>query len=196
MDEEAIEDLLTGKDRSLNRKWIPDNRRASGLFVQDIAIDLRRLFSVSLNSFEPEITKETEASLRESGWVESKNVFGKCLVAPKEMRMKLIPALAESILNWKITSNQSRTFSLMETLAVSVSGNANKIAGSIRAKLAEEENKAEPIIEENINGVDSYVTISASGYVRTKNETITALDDAYNQLVKILTDFNYEDQIK
>ncbi len=197
MSEEEIADLLAGKDRSVSRKWIPDNRRATGLFVQDIAIDLRRLFSVSLNSFEPEITEETEASLREAGWIESENVFGKCLVAPKDVREKLIPALAESIINWRITSNQSRTFSLMETLAVAVSGNANKIAGSIRAKLMEsEENKAEPIIEEDIDGVESFVTLSASGYVHTKKETIDALDLAQARIETLLNEFDYENQMK
>lgn len=197
MSDEDIIALLEGKDRSLSRKWIPDNRRATGLFVQDIAIDLRRLFTVSLNSFEPEITEETEKQLRENGWIESENVFGKCLVAPKEIQKKLIPALANSIINWAITSNQSRTFSLMETLAVSISDNANKIAGSIRAKLSEEdEKKAIPIIEEEINGVKTFVTLPAGGYIHTKSETFDALDKAENKLTELMLAFDYENQIK
>lgn len=197
MSEDDIIALLEGKDRSLSRKWIPDNRRATGLFIQDIAIDLRRLFSVSLNSFEPEITKETETLLRENGWNESKNVFGKCLVAPPEMQKKLMPALANSIINWVITSNQSRTFSLMETLAVSISDNANKIAGSIRAKLSEEdENKAIPIIEEGINGVETFVTLPAAGYVVTKSEKVDALEKAEKKLIELMQTFDYEHQLK
>lgn len=193
---EQIEALLTGKDRSLSRKWIPDNRRAGGLFVQDIAIDLRRLFSVALNPFEPEISPETEARLREAGWIERANVFGPCLVAPVAIREKLIPALAEAIIEWSISSNQARTFSLMETLAVTISDNANKIAASIRAKLSEEEeNKAYPIVEEELNGVFSYVTLAASGYIRTKSESYDALDEAKAKLVEILSSFNYESQL-
>lgn len=196
MSDEDIIALLEGKDRSLSRKWIPDNRRATGLFVQDIAIDLRRLFCVSLNSFEPEITEETEEQLRENRWLESENVFGKCLVAPKEMQEKLIPALANSIINWAITSNQSRTFSLMETLAVSISDNANKIAASIRAKLDEEEdNKALPIVEENLNGVDSFISLTAAGYIHTKSETVEALDEAEKKLIEIMNAFDYENQL-
>jgi len=196
MSDEDIIALLEGKDRSLSRKWIPDNRRATGLFIQDIAIDLRRLFTVSLNSFEPEITAETETQLREEGWIESENIFGKCLVAPKEMQGKLIPALANSIINWAITSNQSRTFSLMETLAVSISDNANKIAGSIRAKLSEEdEKKANPIIEENMKGVDTFVTLSAGAYVRTKSETVDALDLAEEKLIILMQEFDYQKQL-
>lgn len=196
LDEEQITALLEGKDRSLSRKWIPDNRRAVGLFVQDIAIDLRRLFCVLLNKLEPEITNETETKLREAGWEETQTAFGTCLVAPKDVREKLIPALAHAIINWSITSNQSRTFSLMETLAVSVSGNANKIAGSIRAKLKEEEeNKAEPIIEEEMAGVDSFVTLSAGGYIRTKKESVDALDKAEQVLIDKMLAFNYENQL-
>ena len=196
LSEEEIVELLKGKDRSVSRKWIPDQRRATGLFVQDMAIDLRRLFCVSLNSFEPEITEETEKQLRENGWTESENVFGKCLVAPKEMRDKLIPALANAIINWAITSNQSRTFSLMETLAVTISDNANKIAGSIRAKLSdEEENKAYPIIEEEQEGVDTFVTLSAGGYVHTKYEKADALELAEQKLIELMLDFNSEKQI-
>lgn len=196
LNQEEIVSLLEGKDRSLSRKWIPDQRRATGLFVQDIAIDLRRLFCVSLNSFEPEITEETEKQLREDGWVESENVFGKCLVAPKEMREKLIPALANAIINWAITSNQSRTFSLMETLAVSISDNANKIAGSIRAKLSgEEENKAIPIIEEELNGVKTFVALPAAGYILTNTETADALDKAEQTLIQLMLAFDYEMQL-
>ena len=53
MSEEQVEALLTGTDRSLYRKWIPENTRATGLFVYDIAIDLRTLFAVSYTHPEP-----------------------------------------------------------------------------------------------------------------------------------------------
>jgi hypothetical protein len=197
LNEDDIVELLKGKDRSVSRKWIPDQRRATGLFVQDIAIDLRRLFCVSLNSFEPEITEETEQKLREKGWKESENVFGKCLVAPEEIREKLIPALAKAIVHWAITSNQSRTFSLMESLAIAISENANKIAGSIRAKLSgEEENKAVPIIEEDLNGVETFVTLPASGYVITKSESADALEKAEQALIAKMKEFDYENQMQ
>ena len=193
---EDIVTLLEEKDRSLIRKWIPDNKRATGLFVQDIAIDLRRLFCVTLSQFEPEITKETETGLKEKGWIESKNIFGACLVAPLKTRDKLIPAIAKAALNWRITSNQSRTFSLMETLAVAVSTNANKIAGSIRAKLSEEnDKKAIPLIEEDLTGVETFVTLSAGGYILTKSEEADALESAEKNLIDRMKSFDYENQI-
>lgn len=196
LSDDEIETLLEGKDRSLSRKWIPDQRRATGLFVQDIAIDLRRLLCVTLNPLEPEISEETEKELREKGWIESQYVFGKCLVAPKSVRDELIPALAHAIVNWSITSNQSRTFSLMETLAIAISGNANRIAGSIRAKLSqEEEEKAIPIVEENLDGVESFVSLSAAGYLLTNKESADALEKAEKRLVELMMAFDYENQL-
>lgn len=182
-------------DRSLGRKWLNPAERATGLFVFDIAIDLRRLFSVSTNQLEPEMADSTIAKLKEEGWIESKNVFGPCLVAPKELREKWIPGLAKAILNWRITSNQSRTFSLMDTLAVSVSYNANLIAGSIRAKLSEEDSKkADPIIDEGLTGVDTFVSLQAGGFIHTKGETADALERAEKALIEKMSAFDYEIQ--
>lgn len=196
LSEEEIVQFLEGKDRSLSRKWIPSQSRASGLFVSDIAIDLRRLFCVSLNSFEPEMSDETIEKLKSEGWIESKNVFGPCLVAPLETREKWAKALASAIINWRITSNQSRTFSLMDTLAISISDNANLIAGSIRAKLTDgESNKAQPIIEENMKGVDTFVSLQASGYILTTTETVDAMEKAEEDLVKRIMAFDFENQI-
>lgn len=195
LSDEEIVQLLEGKDRSLSRKWIPNQSRASGLFVSDIAIDLRRLFCVSLNSFEPEMSDETIDKLKDEGWIVSKNVFGDCLVAPKETREKWAKALAKAIVNWKITSNQSRTFSLMDTLAIAISDNANLIAGSIRAKLSEEDSgKAQPIIEENMDGVKTFVSLQAAGYVPTKSETVDALQRAEQELYDRIIAFGYEIQ--
>lgn len=197
---DEVMELLKDTNRSLSRKWIPSNKRATGLFVQDIAIDLRRLFTVSLNDFEPELEKteeqDTEKTLRDAGWKESRNIFGKCLVAPEKERERLIPALAESIIEWTITSNQSRTFSLMETLAISIGENGNKIASSIRAKLSEDdENKAVPVIEEELDGIETFISTAASGYIRTKSESVNALEKAKEKLIEKMTSFDYENQL-
>lgn len=196
LSEDEIVAFLEGKDRSLSRKWIPENRRASGFFVSDIAIDLRRLFSVSLNSFEPELAEHTIEKLKSEGWLESKNVFGPCLVAPKALREEWIKGLAKAIVNWKITSNQARTFSLMDTLAISISDNANLIAGSIRAKLSEEDSeRANPIVDESIEGVDTFITLQAGAFLHTKGETIDALQRAEKQLEDTLRAYDYENQL-
>ena len=185
-DDEVI-DMLKGSNRSLNRKWIQDQKRAEGLFIYDIAIDTRRLFSVPVDQFEPEINAETISKLKDEGWGSAENDFGECLIAPEETREKIIPALANALIDWRIGSNQSRTFSLLETLVISISDNANKIAGSIRAKLTGDYDKpkAVPMIDE-IDGVTSFVTLAASGSLITDNESAAALDDAKKYLeVKI-----------
>lgn len=182
-------------DRSLGRKWLNPAERATGLFVFDIAIDLRRLFSVSINQLEPEMADSTVTKLKEEGWIESTNVFGPCLVAPKKLRDQWIPGLAHAIINWRITSNQSRTFSLMDTLAVSISDNANLIAGSIRAKLSEEDSKkADPIVDENIPGVDTFVTLQAGAFIHTKSEKVDAISKAEEKLVELMSTYDYENQ--
>ena len=194
--EEQIEAMLSGTDRSLLRKWIPDNYRATGLFVYDIAIDLRTLFCVSTNQFEPEISKEMIETLKSKGWKESKNVFGECLVLPKEEREKVIPALAKALINWRITSNQARTFSLMETLAVAISDNANTLAAAIRAKLIDdgEKPKAKPIVDETA-GADLFVALPCSNYIVTENESADALQKAEAKLVGLMNAFDYENQL-
>ena len=195
--EEEIENFLNENNRTLSRRtWIPDNKRTTGLFVYDIAIDLRTLFCVSTNQHEPEITKEMISILKDKGWVESVNVFGKCLVLPKKEREKVIPALAEALINWRITSNQARTFSLMETLAVAISDNANAIASAIRAKLIDdgERPKAKPIVDENA-GAELYITLPCSSYIVTESESAEALEKAKNSLIEKMLDFDYEHQL-
>ncbi len=200
---EEIQKFLDDNNRTLTRRnWIAnknDSRgfgRAGGLFVYDIAVDLRTLFSVSTNQHEPELSKDKIEDLLAKGWIESENVFGKCLVLPKEERLKVIPALASALLNWRITSNQSRTFSLMETLAVAISDNANKLAGAIRAKLIEdgEKPKAKPIIDETA-GADVFVALPCSNYLVTVNESSDALEKAEQRLVDLMSDFDYENQL-
>jgi hypothetical protein len=195
--EEEIEAYLTTNNRTLPRRnWIPDNRRAQGLFVYDIAIDLRTLFSVSTNQHEPELSKEKIEELKTKGWIEGENTFGKCLIMPKTEREKVIPALANALLNWRITSNQARTFSLMETLAVAISDNASTLTGAIRAKLIDDGDrpKAKPIIDETA-GADLFITLPCSGYIATVNESADALVKAGEKLASMMNAFDYENQI-
>jgi hypothetical protein len=194
--DEQIVELLAGTDRSLRRKWIPENRRASGLFVYDIAIDLRTLFSVSSNEVEPELSSKTAEKLKSQGWIQSKNVFGDCLVAPQERREQLIPALAKSLLNWRVTTNQARTYSPMEVLAVAISHDANKVTGGIRAKLDEESEKprAKPIVDDSIPDVDVFVSLAGGGYFPTHSESHDALQKAEERLIELMQSFPYENQ--
>ena len=187
---------LTDNKRSLpNRAFIQDQKRASGLFVYDIAIDLRTLFCVSTNKLEPELFPEIEQKLRDDGWVERKNVFGKCLVCPEEKRKEIIPKLAHALINWRITSNQSRTFSLMETLTVAISENANRIAYAIRGVLRDDTERASaiPRIDET-SSAKIYNTPIANGYITGVVGKADALEEAEKELIRLMNEFNYENQ--
>lgn len=196
--DEQVSNFLNGSDRSLYRKWIPDNTRATGLFVYDVAIDLRRLFCVPTNQLEPEITSDMVETLKNDGWKVVNTVFGECLLMPKEQRDKIIPAIADALIDWHITSNQARTFSLMETLAIAISDNANTLAAAIRAKLIDGDNdskpKAKPIIDEHA-GAATYVTLPCASYIVTETESADALDKAKQDLVNRMLTFDYENQL-
>ena len=195
--DEQVCDFLDGNDRSLYRKWIPDNNRATGLFVYDIAIDLRRLFCVSTNQFEPEITADMVESLKADGWKVVNTAVGECLLMPKEQREQLVPAIADALLDWQITSNQARTFSLMETLAIAISDNANTLAAAIRAKLIDDNEskpKARPIIDENA-GAKTFIALPCANYIVTETESADALVRARKELIDRMMAFDYEDQL-
>lgn len=194
---DELEEWLTTNRRSLpNRAFIQDQTRASGLFVYDVAIDLRTLFCVSTNKLEPELFPEIEEKLRAEGWKDGKNIFGNCLICPKEKREEIIPALASAIINWRITSNQARTFSLMETVVLAISDNANQIAYAIRGDLREDSDRlqAVPKIDETVKA-DLFVTPIASSYVVGSVGSADALEKAEQKLIDLMTAFDYENQL-
>lgn len=198
-----LEDWLTSNKRSLGPKYYNNDdskalTRASGLFVYDIAIDLRTLFCVSTNKLEPELFPEIEQKLRDEGWIEGQNIFGHCLICPKEKRQTIIESLADALINWRITSNQARTFSLMETLAIAISDNANQIAYAIRGELRDDSDRdhprATPKIDETTTA-DLFITPIANGYVAGSIGSADALEKAEQKLVDLMLAFDYENQL-
>lgn len=197
LSDDELNEWLSSNSRSLpNRAFIQDQTRASGLFVYDVAIDLRTLFCVSTNKLEPELFPEIEEKLKDEGWVESENIFGKCLVCPKEKREEIIKKLAHALINWRITSNQSRTFSPMETLALAISDNANQITYAIRGELRDDTERptATPKIDETAKA-SIFITPIANGYIQGAVGSAEALEKAEAELVKIMMDFDYENQM-
>ena len=196
LSDEELNSWLTTNNRNLpNRAFIQDQTRATGLFTYDIAIDLRTLFCVSTNKLEPELFPQIEEKLRAEGWIEGKNIFGKCLICPKDKRDEIIPALAHALVNWRITSNQARTFSLMETLALAVSDNANQIAYAIRGELRDDSDRpaASPRIDETTKA-NLFITPIASAYIAGTKGAADALDNAEQHLINLMMAFDYENQ--
>ncbi len=87
--QQEVYDYLKSENRSLPmRIWIPEDKvggRATGLFIYDVAVDLRLLFAVSLNQFDPELDPKTENALIEGGWQKSPD--GNYLICPKTRRL-------------------------------------------------------------------------------------------------------------
>ncbi len=192
--EDRLQEFLEGSDRTLTRRnWIPDLKRTTGLFVYDVAVDLSRLFRVAVTASDPELSREMVDKLRDDGWAESSD--GEFLITPKSRRDAIIPALARGLVSWRITSNQSRTFSPQATLALAISDNANRIAGAIRADLVEGESDqphVDPIIEP-IDGAEVFTALPAKGYVRGVSAAADALEQAEKYLQDRLGSFEYDD---
>jgi len=152
---------------------------------------------VSTNRLEPELFPEIETKLRDAGWVDGKNVFGKCLVLPKDQRDAIIPALAHALVNWRITSNQARTFSLMETLAVAISHNANQVAYAIRGELRDDLDRqaAAPRIDETAKA-DIFIAPSCSSHIAGAVGSADAVDNAERKLTAVMMKFDYENQVE
>lgn len=103
-----------------------------GIMVHDLALDMDRIFAISCQKVEPEVSPKVLERLRSSGWV---NIFhpqiGDMVYLPKEFQAALTESLAEAIVSWRVTSNQSQHFTLMNTLAMTVSTNANEVKSCV-----------------------------------------------------------------
>lgn len=195
---EALSEVLERTGRTLpSRAWIPGQTRATGLFVYDICLDLRTLFCISTDMTEPQLSPGMLQKLLDLGWTRTANHFGPALVAPEKERERLMPALAQALLNWRIVTNQARTFSLQETLAVAISTQADEVAGAIRAQLygAEDERaRARPVLDTEAGG-ELFVTVAAEGHVKNLTGQVKALRLAEESLLKQLRSFDYEKQL-
>jgi len=194
MSDEEVQEFLESNDRTLpRRKWIPEDQvgpRAHGLYVFDVAVDLNRLFTVSTNQHEPELDPEKIEELQEQGWTLTEN--GEHLVCPDERQDEIIEALATGLTDWRVTSNQSRTFSPQPTLCLAVSDNANRVTNAIRADLTEEGRgeEAVPVIE-SFDGVSVYTMPACKGHVTGITARPDALDKAREDIVERLRAAEY-----
>ncbi len=193
--EEFLASLQAANRNATMRLWIPGDKigpRTTGLFVYDVAIDLRALFSVSLNTFEPELAPDVVVRLKNGGWQESADKTR--IICPKEKREKIIPALAQSLLYWRVTSNQSRTYSPQNTLAFAFGQNANRLGAAIRAELTEESEyrRAAPVLDDTLDGVNVYTALTAKAYIPEVVASKDALDRAEEDLTTALREFDYD----
>jgi len=85
----------------------------------------------------------------------------------------------------------------METLAMAISNDANKIAFAIRAELKDDYDRptAQPVIDEK-SGAEIFLTPLISSIVPGFSGSADALDKAKENIKAQLLDFDYENQIK
>lgn len=170
----------------LKRSFLDLGSRANGLFVFDVAIDLDRLFKVKTTRFDPEISEEMLSNLIEVGWKEE----GEFIIAPQEQQQKTITALAHALVNWRITSNQSRTFSPQGVLAIALSKNANSIVNALRADLKDDQSngrlEADAVIDTTISGVELFVSPAARGYIQDAPSSGDAMYQAEKAIINAL----------
>lgn len=165
-------------------------KRAHGLYVYDVAVDMRRLFAVSMADEDPELDTETVEKLKGEGWIEVDHT----LVAPEAERERIIPALAYAILHWSITSNQARTFSPMPPLAVALADRADKIATAIRADLDPEAGLSRPsatVVLDAVGDDSLFVTPVARGVMRGVDSSADAMDEAQAEIERRLRAYDY-----
>ncbi|MEM1127909.1 MAG: CRISPR-associated protein Cas7 [Bacteroidota bacterium] len=189
---DVLDAFLQDNNQTLRRlNFLAPQKRAYGLYVYDIAIDMRRLFSVSTADEDPELDSDTIEQLRNAGWIEGENV----LIAPKAERERIIPALAYAALHWAITSNQSRTFHPMPPLAVALADRADKIAIAIRADLDPEAGVSRPsatVVMDSIDIDSLFVTPVAREIVRGIEADVNAMDRAQAEIERRLRAYDYE----
>jgi hypothetical protein len=172
--------LISGKDRS------------NGFFTVDIAIDLRKLFRIPILMNDPEISIEIINKLKSNGWIAKENKMGMYLELPKEYHQKVAEAVAWSLINWRITSNQSRTFDLMPVLSVAISDNANEISNVIRGELNVDDGKykAKLVVDNNeYPNTKVYSQRLLGGYVSNVTTSVTAINDAVNHIKNAILNY-------
>jgi len=197
MTPEEIEAFCVAEKRNVPMKhMVAPQPRVRGGFVYNLCIDPRILFSVTLDKREPALLPGVAEQLIADGWVENRNVFGPCLTAPREMRERIIPALANAVIDWRITSNQSRAFSPMITAAVVISNDANRLMYSIRSKLTGDvEKPSAALVLEEMEGADLFITPEVESLIYGMEGYKEAIPMAIENLENRLREFDYENQI-
>lgn len=190
--EEEIKNFMNKNNASISKRKIAgnDEKRANGLYSFDVAIDLKNLFTVPLTLHDKNMSDETIEKLKQNGWNEKEDFMGKFLELPKQYHKLYAEAIADAIVNWKITSNQSRTFDTMPIVAVAVSTNANEIPNAIMGEIIEDQitkdgkimQKARLVIDNDYPNTNVYAMPVLKSIVLNNNITIetskTAINDA------------------
>lgn len=185
LSDEEIQEFLNKNNKIITkRKLVTGSNKANGLFKSDVAIDLSKLFRVPIIKSDKEIDDNMITKLINAGWVEVETKFGKFLELPKQYHELYADAIAWSLVNWRITSNQSRTFDTMPILTIAVSDRANEMSSCVRGDIYDNGDiiKAKLVVDENYPNTKLFSTKLLNGYVEGARTSYTAIDDAANEI--------------
>jgi hypothetical protein len=186
LSEAQIAQLVEKSGRSFPaRLWMPEQKRANGLFIVEGALDLSRLFRVSLDPRDPELATDMVTALEADGWTRSED--GEFLRCPAEKREPIAASLAYALTHWRSTSNQSRTYSAQPMLAIALcTSSPGVLVDAIRADLVEGERlTARPVIEP-LPGVELFASLSARAIVPAVEARADAMDAAQERIRSLI----------
>lgn len=192
MSVDDVREFLEKNNKKISKnKFIGGGDRVNGIFKQDTVIDLLKLFRVSTRINDSETTPEILQELKEEGWTTYVDEFGReFLELPKQYHEQYADAIANGIVDWMITSNQSRTNDIMPTISVSVSSKANNIDSVYYAEFVDSEmEKVKLVVENNVPDVNTYSTNGLKNFAYGVETSITALSDAAADIKKRILEY-------
>lgn len=151
------------------RKTYYEHKKVSGLFKFDMAIDLERLFRVSIKKYDPEVYPSAIKKLKDLGWKKVIIRGEEYLELPKEQHEKYAESIAESLIEFRINSNQSRTLDFMPTISIAVSDNPQLIPMVYRRKI-DGDNNNKLFIDNSSDEIKTFNTPLIEDYVVNYNE--------------------------
>jgi len=195
LDENVLKAFLEKSNSGITKRKLVSGKggknRANGFFKSDVVIDLSKLFRVPVVLHDMEMSEETITKLKSEGWIERNDNCGKSLELPQKFHVDYAEAIAWGIVNWKITSNQSRTYDAMPILSIAISFRSDEIAGAIRGDIDEVDGKLKGhlIVDGNYPNTKIYSTNVLKGYLKDAVTSYTAIDDAVNQIKNTILDY-------
>lgn len=158
---DEIDEILKEKNELISKnKFIGPQTLVSGLFIVNMVIDIESLFTVPITLSDKQIPSEKEKELIDEGWEVIKFRGGKHIKLPINKIEEYTNALVDGLINWRISSNQSRTYDPMPIISIAVSDVGHENGYAIRSKLVQENGKisAKPVIEEGNENTKVYTT--------------------------------------
>lgn len=188
LSEEEITKFLEENNQKISKNKLIDGKgRVTGIFSFDVVVDLKRAFSVYIEDDMNEVPENIVEKLIEEGWTETNIKNRRSLVLPEAFHEEYANLLSNALVDWRISSNQSRTFDLMPFLFAIVGTRADEISFSVVPEVSEEEEKTVNISVYEQPNTKVYSTLLTKSLPNVNvNPTSTALQDAVEHVKSLI----------